>query len=483
LAIVLIFSLVVYPGLVSSWRSSHLNVKGINECGEGNLSKGEDAFRKAVSLNPDNAAAHYNLALVLLSADDDTAGAAKHLAEVIRLEPGCAVAYHNLGVIELFYRRETVLALENLRRAAALNPECASTHLALGYLYEYSGEYGKAKEEYSLCVSADPGGPLSTDAEAALKALESAPLVDDLAEKLSYEETVYEIVVAGDVYPSDPSEADNSAFSPLRFSAPVFDKALLAAACLAAPAEGETKPASAGVPGNNPHAGTIISNSGIDVFGVLPNEAAGFGPDVFGDTVGALEDEGIAFTGFGYDLKSAIKPARIVTEEVNVNVLAFNGASPTGGAGEETGLMSAPLSVGTAVPAVSAATDADIVIVLFRWAEPLLDAPTSEMISLAHAVVDAGADVVVGVGTEAILPVEIYGDGVIAYGLPDLLPPADRKPYSYTRLLAVQYSPESGVLGYRFVPIYVENKTPDFSDGPEGNLIDFRLIKRVPVVR
>lgn len=483
MAIVLIFSLIVFPGLVSSWRSAHLNVKGINECGEGNLGKGEDAFRKAVSLNPDNAAAHYNLALVLLSADDDTAGAAEHLAEVIRLEPDCAVAYHNLGVVELFYRRETVLALENLRRAAALTPERASTHLALGYLYEYSGEYGKAKEEYSLCVSADPGGPLSTDAEAALKALDSAPLVDDLAEKLSYEETVYEIVVAGDVYPPNLPEADNGAFSPLRFSAPVFDKALLATACLAAPVVGETGPASAGVSGSNPHTGTIISDSGIDVFGVLPNGAAGFGPDVFGDTIGDLEGEEIAFTGFGYDLKSAIKPARVATEKVNVNVLAFNGLSPTGGTGEETGLTSAPLSGGTVMPAVSAATDADIVIVLFRWAESPLDAPTGEMISLAHTVVDAGADIVVGVGTEVILPVEIYGDGVIAYGLPDLLPPVDLKPYAYTRLLAVQYSPGSGVLGYRFVPVYVENKTPDFSSDPEGNLIDFRLVERVPVVR
>jgi poly-gamma-glutamate capsule biosynthesis protein CapA/YwtB (metallophosphatase superfamily) len=483
LAIVLLFSLVIYPGLVSSWRSARLNVKGINEYGEGDLLKGKDAFRKAVSLNPDNAAAHYNLALVLLSTDDDTAGAAEHLAEVIRLEPDCAVAYHNLGVIGLFYRRETVLALENLRRAAALDPERASTHLALGYLYEYSGEYGKAKEEYSLCVSADPGGPLSVDAGAALKAVESAPLVDDLAERLSYEETVYEIVVAGDVYPPNPSDADNGAFSPLRFSAPVFDKALLAAACLAAPIGGKTRPASAGVSGSNPNAGGVISNSGIDVFGVLPNAAAGFGPGVFGDTVGDLEDEEIAFTGFGRDLKSAVEPARVATEKVRVNVLAFNGASPTGGGGEETGLMSAPLSVGTVVPAVSAATDADIVIVLFRWAEPPLDAPTSEMVSMAHTVVDAGADIVVGVGTGVILPVEIYSDAVIAYGLPDLLPPADRKPYAYTRLLAVQYSPESGVLGYRFVPIYVENKTPDFSGGPEGNLIDFRLVERVPVVR
>ena len=69
LALVLIFSLVIFPGLISSWRSARLNVKGINECAEGNPGKGEDAFRKAVSLNPDNAAAHYNLALVLLSAD------------------------------------------------------------------------------------------------------------------------------------------------------------------------------------------------------------------------------------------------------------------------------------------------------------------------------------------------------------------------------------------------------------------------------
>ncbi|UCE26103.1 MAG: CapA family protein [Candidatus Coatesbacteria bacterium] len=460
-----LFAQIVFPGLMSSWRSARLNAKGIDECSEGNLGKGKAAFLKAGSLNPDNAAAHYNLALVLLSSDGDAAGAAEHLAEVIRLKPDCAVAHHNLGVIELFYRRNTTVALENLRRAAALDSERAATHLALGYLYEYSGEYGKAREEFSRCASADPGGPLSIDAEAAVEALVSAPLVDDLAEKLSYEETVYEIDVAGGVYPSGPPASNNGVPSPLRYSAPVFGKALMAAACLVAPI-------------GHSDAVNMISDTGIDVLGVLPNAT-----DDFAGTIGDLEREGIAFTGLGSDLKSATKPARIEIEEVGINVLAFTGASPVRNAEEKPPLTSAPLSVATVSPAVSAAAEADIVVVMFRWAEPPSDAPTDAMVNLTHAAADAGADIIVGVGTEVTLPVETYGESIIAYGLSDLLPPADRKPYAYTRLLAVQYSPKNGVLGYRLVPVYVENEPPDLSGSSEGNLIDFRLVEKVPVAK
>jgi hypothetical protein len=485
LAVLLIFSLVIFPGLVSSWRSNRLNGKGISECTKGELYKGKEAFRKAVALNPDNATAHYNLALVLLSSDDDAANAADHLREVIRLEPDCALAYHNLGVTELFYQRKTGLALENLRKAEALDPDYAPTHFALGYLYEYAGEYGKAVEEFSLYVSGNPSGPLRAEAEASVKALEGAPLVDDLAEKLSYEEKVYEIIVAGEVCIDEPLETDDSARSPLRFVAPAFGKALFSVASLsvvAAEEKSDVSPEEIKSTSVGHERINLLTDAGLDAIAILPDRTPGLGLKALNDTVGYLESEAIVCTGAGPDVAAAVRPARIEAEEITVEVLAFNGVSATSG-DEETGeVYYAPLSTGVALPAITdAASDADIVVVVVRWAGPSQGTPANKIVLTARAMVDAGADIVVGIGAGEILPVESYRRSVIAYGLPRLLPRSDLKPFVYTSLVAVQYSPDSGVIGYRLVPVYVENSRPSFSGDTSANLIDFRLVDKVPM--
>ena len=60
---------------------------------------------------------------------------------------------------------------------------------------------------------------------------------------------------------------------------------------------------------------------------------------------------------------------------------------------------------------------AEIVICMFHWGQELYYSPNDNQITLAHACVDAGADIVYGTHPHCLQPVEIYNGKIIMYSL------------------------------------------------------------------
>lgn len=63
----------------------------------------------------------------------------------------------------------------------------------------------------------------------------------------------------------------------------------------------------------------------------------------------------------------------------------------------------------------------DVIVVLVHWGEEYRDTPTAAQRSVAHALVRAGVDIVVGHHPHVLQGIERYGDGVIAYSLGNFL--------------------------------------------------------------
>ena len=61
------------------------------------------------------------------------------------------------------------------------------------------------------------------------------------------------------------------------------------------------------------------------------------------------------------------------------------------------------------------ADGAEYVICAFHWGQELYYTPNKAQIDLAHACIDAGADVIYGSHTHCLQPIEKYGNGVILY--------------------------------------------------------------------
>ena len=70
---------------------------------------------------------------------------------------------------------------------------------------------------------------------------------------------------------------------------------------------------------------------------------------------------------------------------------------------------------------VEAKSSHDLVIVVVHWGNEYAEDPDYVQVKAAHALVDAGADMVVGHHPHVLQAVEAYGDGLIAYSLGNFL--------------------------------------------------------------
>jgi mono/diheme cytochrome c family protein len=118
---------------------------------------------KRLEQDPDNAALHNDVALLHAEAGhlDRTA---HHFAETVRVQPELAAAHYNLGNA-LFREGRHAEAVESLRKALALDPDYALAHDGLGVVLYAQGRLGEATDHYRRAVKLDPN---NTDARAHL---------------------------------------------------------------------------------------------------------------------------------------------------------------------------------------------------------------------------------------------------------------------------------------------------------------------------
>ncbi|MHC1599417.1 MAG: tetratricopeptide repeat protein [Candidatus Methanospirareceae archaeon] len=114
----------------------------------------EEEYREATGADPDYAAAHYNLGNLLnnLKRYDE---AEEEYREAIRADPNLAAAHYNLGFLLNNLKRYDE-AEEEYREAIRADPDYAEAHSNLGNLLKNLKRYDEAEEEYREAIRADP---------------------------------------------------------------------------------------------------------------------------------------------------------------------------------------------------------------------------------------------------------------------------------------------------------------------------------------
>lgn len=102
----------------------------------------QEAYRRALELDPDHADAHVNLGRLLHEAKD-ISGAWAHYLRALALQPGHAIAAFNLGVA-LEDAGHPGEALAQYDRALAADPACADAHFNAARLSERLGDHAAA---------------------------------------------------------------------------------------------------------------------------------------------------------------------------------------------------------------------------------------------------------------------------------------------------------------------------------------------------
>jgi poly-gamma-glutamate capsule biosynthesis protein CapA/YwtB (metallophosphatase superfamily) len=168
----------------------------------------------------------------------------------------------------------------------------------------------------------------------------------------------------------------------------------------------------------DPHLIAGLKDAGIDYVSLGNNHIGDAGPVGLLQTLANLDKYGIRHSGAGKNLAAARTPAIMTVDGVKVAILSYDTIAPRYAAGTNKP-GSAQLSAATVKTDVAAArkAGAQLVIVYPHWGTEYSPRPFSAEQTLAHAVIDAGADMIIGNHAHWVGALEIYKGHPIWYAL------------------------------------------------------------------
>ncbi len=206
----------------------------------------------------------------------------------------------------------------------------------------------------------------------------------------------------------------------------------------------------------SPNSALGLINAGIDVVSLANNHALDYGAPALFETMDILAKNGIAYIGAGMNNVAAHRAANFIKNDIKISFLAYSAkfyltveatAEQPGVAIIDTEQMKADIK--------QAKEWADIVCVSFHWGWEYSDHPTDKDRELAHLVIDAGANLVIGHHPHVIQGVEVYNGGLICYSLGIFIFDQQTPPTHRGLMLQCTYSPKK-LLRAELLPVYID---------------------------
>jgi gamma-polyglutamate biosynthesis protein CapA len=156
--------------------------------------------------------------------------------------------------------------------------------------------------------------------------------------------------------------------------------------------------------------------AGFTILNVANNHMFQYGHAAFLDTIGMLRAQGIQVCGERGEGAWSSRPT--IVNLPTGRRIGFLGYSLRP---RQFQLGQPPYAEGSSSPMLAdvdrLSADADHIVVSLHWGEEYVGQPTQSGVELGHALVEAGADVVIGHHPHVTGPVERFRGGVIAYSL------------------------------------------------------------------
>jgi poly-gamma-glutamate synthesis protein (capsule biosynthesis protein) len=168
----------------------------------------------------------------------------------------------------------------------------------------------------------------------------------------------------------------------------------------------------------DPRAIDGLKSSGFDVVSQANNHMYDWGPEALLDSLDRLHQAGIRTVGAGQNILAAHYPLFVNVGELRIAFLAYVNIDPKGAAAGVDRAGVAWLDRTQVLADIRFARPlADLVLVCPHWGVEYALKPTRDQVNLAHQMIDAGADMIVGSHPHVVQPVETYKDHWIAYSL------------------------------------------------------------------
>jgi poly-gamma-glutamate synthesis protein (capsule biosynthesis protein) len=162
----------------------------------------------------------------------------------------------------------------------------------------------------------------------------------------------------------------------------------------------------------------VLQSAGIDAVSLANNHSGDYGVDAFKDMFKQLTAYNIGYFGGGNNASEAYAAKYVVVRNLKVALLGFvNVEIPYFAATDKKAGVAWIEDDKVKAAITEARQNSDLVIVVPHWGTEYTDQITSEQQRLAHLMIDAGADLVVGSHPHHIQQTEIYNGKTIVYSM------------------------------------------------------------------
>jgi poly-gamma-glutamate synthesis protein (capsule biosynthesis protein) len=216
-----------------------------------------------------------------------------------------------------------------------------------------------------------------------------------------------------------------------------------------------------------------LQSAGLDMVALGNNHARDYGSKALVDTLSYLDKGGIKHAGAGKNRSAAFSATYVRSQDTTVAFLSFSLIGPSDfAAGKKRPGTAYASSRKTVTRAIKAAKRrARYVIVSYHWGTEYSNTANSSQVSLAHASVRAGADLVLSHHPHVIQGVEFYRKKLIAYSLGNFVFSPGHEAGHDSMILRLTIGPH-GILGVTARPIRIDsNGAPRFATGRTGKRI------------
>lgn len=207
-----------------------------------------------------------------------------------------------------------------------------------------------------------------------------------------------------------------------------------------------------------------LTYANVSVVSIANNHMANYGLKGIGETVALLKRNNIAVTGNG---ESAI----LTIKEKRFGFLGYNDVE------NFAGIASADVNQ-IILDVSELKKDVDFVIVAFHWGIEYVSDPTQRQRELAHAAIDAGADLVIGNHPHWVQGIEQYKEKFITYAHGNFI--FDQMWSRQTRegVLGKYIFNDTGLIDVQFYPVIIDDYSqPRFATQIEAEIILSRMRK------
>lgn len=160
-----------------------------------------------------------------------------------------------------------------------------------------------------------------------------------------------------------------------------------------------------------------LRSSGIDIVSFANNHVGDWTIEAFSETLENLTAHNILYAGAGANKAAVTTPTIIAVRGMRIGFLAATDVGPNWLKATESNpgiLLASDPDLSTII--ANAKEQVDVLVVSYHWGDEYAPA-NARQVSLAHAAIDAGADIVVGHHPHVMERVETYNDKLIFYSL------------------------------------------------------------------